>query len=157
MKFFDKHSKTPGTEVATSNVAAPESDIEDKHVSTTDGPDVPSGGVLPDQDVQDGVKKAQAITLSWTKKELIVAYACVLLVFFVNSMQQQIQNNLGVYVTSAFLSLPLYGTTSIVSGIVGGVIKLPAAKFIDLIGRAEGFAIFTLLATMGGTLPSLQR
>lgn len=80
----------------------------------------------------------------------------VLLVFFVNSMQQQIQNNLGIYVTSAFLALPLYGTTSIVSGIVGGVIKLPAAKFIDLIGRAEGFAIFTFLATMGRTLPNLQ-
>ena len=70
-------------------------------------------------------------------------------------MQQQIQNNLGPYVTSAFLALPLYGTTSIVSGIVGGVIKLPAAKFIDLIGRAEGFAIFTFLATMGRTPPSL--
>ncbi|TVY47938.1 Siderophore iron transporter mirB [Lachnellula cervina] len=149
MKFFDRHSKTPGTEVATSSPGAPGSDLEDKHVSTTDGPEDPPFEVLPDQDVQDGVKKAQAITLSWTKKELIIAYACVLLVFFVNSMQQQIQNNLGIYVTSAFLALPLYGTTSIVSGIVGGVIKLPAAKFIDLIGRAEGFAIFTFLATMG--------
>jgi hypothetical protein len=27
-----------------------------------------------------------------------------------------------------------------VSNIVGGVFKLPTAKFIDLVGRAEGFA-----------------
>lgn len=75
MKFFDRHSKTPGTEVATSSPGAPGSDLEDKHVSTTDGPEDPPFEVLPDQDVQDGVKKAQAITLSWTKKELIIAYA----------------------------------------------------------------------------------
>jgi len=64
-------------------------------------------------------------------------------------MQQQIQNNLGVYVTSTFALLPLTGTTSIVSGIVGGVFKLPTAKFIDLVGRAEGFAIMTGFATIG--------
>jgi hypothetical protein len=64
-------------------------------------------------------------------------------------MQQQIQNNLGVYVTSTFLLLPLTGTTSILSGIIGGVFKLPTAKFIDLIGRAEGFAIMTGFATIG--------
>jgi hypothetical protein len=64
-------------------------------------------------------------------------------------MQQQIQNNLSSYVTSSFLLLPLTGTTSIVSSIVGGVIKLPLAKAIDLIGRPEGFAFMTLLATLG--------
>lgn len=39
-------------------------------------------------------------------------------------MQQQIQFNLSYYVTSSFALLPLTGTTGIVSGIVGGVIKL---------------------------------
>jgi hypothetical protein len=64
-------------------------------------------------------------------------------------MQQQIQFNLSYYVTSDFVLLPLTGTTSIVSGIVGGVVKLPTAKFIDLIGRAEGFLIMTGFATLG--------
>jgi hypothetical protein len=45
--------------------------------------------------------------------------------------------------------LPLTGTTSIISGIVGGVFKLPTAKFIDLVGRAEGFGIMTGFATLG--------
>lgn len=73
----------------------------------------------------------------------------IFLVFFVVSMQQQIQNNLSSYVTSSFYLLPLTGTTSILSSIIGGVIKLPLAKAIDLIGRPEGFAFMTLVATLG--------
>lgn len=64
-------------------------------------------------------------------------------------MEQQIQGNLGIYVTSSFSLLPLTSTTNILSGIIGGVIKLPIAKFIDLIGRAEGFGIMTGFATIG--------
>jgi len=52
-------------------------------------------------------------------------------------------------VTSSFSELPLTGTTSILSGIIGGVIKLPTAKFVDLVGRAEGFAIMTTSAIIG--------
>jgi hypothetical protein len=71
------------------------------------------------------------------------------LVFFTISLQQQIQNNLSYYVTSSFALLPLVGTTSIVSSIVGGVSRLPIAKFVDLIGRAEGFAVMTGCAVIG--------
>lgn len=73
----------------------------------------------------------------------------VFLVFFVISLQQQIQNNLSYYVTSSFVLLPLTGTTGIVSSIIGGVFRLPIAKFVDLVGRAEGFAIMTGIATLG--------
>lgn len=76
----------------------------------------------------------------------------IFLVFFVVSMQQQIQFSLSYYVTSSFLLLPLTATTGIVSAIIGGVIKLPTAKFIDLVGRAEGFAIMTGFATLGKLL-----
>lgn len=51
--------------------------------------------------------------------------------------------------TSSFALLPLTGTTSIISQVIGGVIKLPTAKFVDLVGRAEGFAIMTAFATLG--------
>jgi len=64
-------------------------------------------------------------------------------------MQQQIQFNLQYYVTSSFTLLPLTGTTSIMSSVIGGASKLPTAKFIDLIGRAEGFLIMTCCATLG--------
>lgn len=71
-------------------------------------------------------------------------------------MQQQIQNNLTYYVTSSFALLPLTGTTGIVSSIIGGVFRLPIAKFIDLVGRAEGFAIMTGFATLG-TVTTISR
>ncbi|TEY48374.1 hypothetical protein BOTCAL_0294g00020 [Botryotinia calthae] len=103
----------------------------------------------PVDDAQHGVQAVEAVTLVWTKNQLYLAYAFIFLVFFVISMQQQIQNNLSVYVTSSFILLPLTGTTSIVSSIVGGVFRLPTAKFVDLIGRAEGFAVMTGFSTIG--------
>lgn len=72
-------------------------------------------------------------------------------------MEQQIHFNLSVYVTSDFYLLPLTGTTAIVSGVIGGVIKLPTAKFIDLIGRAEGFAIMVGITTIGWSLEQAPR
>src|ERR1700712_2103388 len=75
----------------------------------------------------------------------------IFLVFFVVSMQQQTQFSLTVYVTSSFALLPLTSTTSIVSSIVGGVFRLPTAKFVDLVGRAEGFGIMTGFAVIGTT------
>jgi hypothetical protein len=79
----------------------------------------------------------------------LTSLASIFLVFFVVSMQQQIQFNLQYYVTSSFMLLPLTGTTSILSSVIGGAIKLPTAKFVDLIGRAEGFLIMTGFATLG--------
>ncbi|CZR57894.1 related to major facilitator MirA [Phialocephala subalpina] len=104
---------------------------------------------IPTPDVQAGVKKVEAVALTWTRNELILAYFFILLVFFVVSMQQQTQFNLSSYVTSDFNSLGLLSTTSIVSSIVGGVFRLPTAKFVDLVGRAEGFGIMTGFAVMG--------
>ena len=71
------------------------------------------------------------------------------MVFFIVSLQQQTQFNLSSYVTSSFALLPLTSTTGIVSSIVGGVLKLPTAKFINIVGRAEGFALMTAFATIG--------
>lgn len=88
--------------------------------------------------------------------ELANIRSSILLVFFVVSMQQQTQFNLSSYVTSDFNSLGLLSTTSIVSSIVGGVFRLPTAKFVDLVGRAEGFGIMTGFAVMGTTCPTLR-
>lgn len=145
MKFFGR-GKALATEVAVGGLSDSDNTTE-KH--NTPGVDADALERIPSQNVQDGVKKAEAVTLTWTRNQLIIAYGCIFLVFFVISMQQQIQFNLSYYVTSSFALLPLTGTTSIVAAIVGGVIKLPTAKFVDLIGRAEGFAIMTGFATLG--------
>ncbi|CAD6499299.1 BgTH12-03419 [Blumeria graminis f. sp. triticale] len=99
--------------------------------------------------IEAGVNKIEAITLVWTRKELLIAYICIFLVFFVISLQQQIQSNVIPYVTSSFVLLPLTGTTTIVSSIVGGVLRLPTGKFIDIVGRREGMIMMTMITTIG--------
>lgn len=42
-----------------------------QHLTDDDGASIEA----PSEDVQMGVKKAQAITLTWTTQELVVAYA----------------------------------------------------------------------------------
>ncbi|KAI9046555.1 hypothetical protein LZ554_009300 [Drepanopeziza brunnea f. sp. 'monogermtubi'] len=127
-----------GTEVGGGEKGIVHSDKESNNLSR-----------VPSPEAEAGVKKIEAVTLTWTKKELIAAYACVFLVFFVVSMQQQTQFNLSYYVTSSFAALPLTATTGIVSSIVGGVLRLPTAKFINIVGRAEGFLLMTVITTIG--------
>ncbi|KAI9052495.1 hypothetical protein LZ554_003839 [Drepanopeziza brunnea f. sp. 'monogermtubi'] len=100
-------------------------------------------------DGQDGVKKIEAMTVVWTKPWLITAYAFVWVIFFVNSLQQQASFAWTPYVTSSFALHGLTAITGVVSNLVGGVSKLPLAKFIDVVGRPQGFLlmlIFTILA-----------
>ncbi|KAJ4365004.1 hypothetical protein N0V83_008620 [Neocucurbitaria cava] len=92
-----------------------------------------------------GVKKMEAITIVWTKNWLVAAYASpqnsIMIISFMNSLQQQANYSWTPYVTSSFRLHGLTGITAIVANIVGGVSRLPLAKFIDLVGRPQGFLI----------------
>lgn len=68
--------------------------------------------------------------------------------FFIVSLEEQIQNNLSFYVYSSFELAPAVGVGSIVAQIATGVFKLVLAKILDLIGRAEGLGLMTLIATL---------
>lgn len=69
--------------------------------------------------------------------------------FFINSLQQQTTGNLTPYVTSSFALHELVSTISVVSSIIGGVLKLPIAQLINLWGRAEGYACMICLCVLG--------
>ncbi|KAJ4298920.1 hypothetical protein N0V90_004163 [Kalmusia sp. IMI 367209] len=88
-----------------------------------------------------GLKKMEAITLVWTKEWLIAAYIFIWLICFTDSLQQQSNYSWTPYVTSEFLLHGLTGITGIVAGLIGGISKLPLAKFIDLVGRPQGFML----------------
>lgn len=68
---------------------------------------------------------------------------------FVDSMQQGATTNLTPYVTSAFLEHSLTGYTLIMSGIIGGVLKLPLAKILDIFGRPQGYVIMVAFMVVG--------
>jgi len=73
----------------------------------------------------------------------------IFFIFFINTLGESITGNLTAYVTSAFAEHELTATTSIVSSIMAGVMKLPIAQMINGWGRAEGFSTMVFCTTLG--------
>jgi len=72
MRLFESRNKNaPLADIAVGEPAT-EVDVDNKQPTATDDSSIDE---VPDKNVEDGVRKAQAVTLSWTKKELILAYA----------------------------------------------------------------------------------
>lgn len=70
MKFFGR-GKALATEVAVGGPSDSDNTTE-KH--DTPGVDADALERIPSQNVQDGVKKVEAVTLTWTRNQLILAY-----------------------------------------------------------------------------------
>ena len=70
MKFFGR-GKDLATDVAVGGPSDSENTTE-KH--STPVVDVDALERVPSQNVQDGVKKVEAVTLIWTRNQLILAY-----------------------------------------------------------------------------------
>ncbi|GBF67236.1 siderophore iron transporter mirB [Trichophyton mentagrophytes] len=99
--------------------------------------------------IQFGVKQAEAVAAAWSRKSLIIAYVGVFVVFFVNSLQQQMASSLNPYVTSAFSKHALLSSISVVSSLVGAIMKLPVSKIIDIWGRTEGYLLMVGFCVIG--------
>lgn len=102
-----------------------------------------------DKEAQAGVQNIELITSVWTKKALIIAYAWIWVIYFVDTMQQGATGALTPYVTSAFQKHSLTPTVTILSSIIGGVSKLTIAKILDVIGRPTGYLLVVILTTLG--------
>ncbi|KAI5863547.1 MFS general substrate transporter [Durotheca rogersii] len=102
-----------------------------------------------DTTAQAGVQKIEATTKVWSQRDLILAYIFIWIIYFVDSMQQGMGNLFGPYVTSTFYQHSLTATTGVMSGIIGGVSKLPLAKILDIWGRPQGFLVVVLIMTLG--------
>lgn len=74
----------------------------------------------------------------------------IFLIYFTNSLLQQIAGNNDQYVTSDFMALELTAITGTVSTIVSGVIQLPLAKLMEIWGRPQGFILMLVILTVGG-------
>lgn len=78
--------------------------------------------------------------------------------FFMLAFQQAILFNVTATAYADFASAPAIATASILSNIIGGVLKLPIAKTLNIWGRAEGYLVFfgvyllgmVILASSGG-------
>ncbi|KAH1600288.1 hypothetical protein KXW27_003679 [Aspergillus fumigatus] len=108
-----------------------------------------AGEMLPNEEAQDGVTQAEAITLTWSKTSLGAAYFLMWLLYLVNGFQASITGNLSAYVTSGFESHSLIPVISIVSSVMSAATYMPLAKVLNLWDRSIGFIIMVAFATLG--------
>ncbi|KAL4922073.1 major facilitator superfamily-domain-containing protein [Aspergillus aurantiobrunneus] len=104
---------------------------------------------VPAEHTQRGVHDVEAVTLTWTKASLIAVFVNIWLLYFVNAMQSSILSSLLPYVTSEFQTHSLLNTIYIVADAIAAAVYIPLAKVVDVWGRAEGFLIMAVFATMG--------
>ncbi|KAG9233933.1 major facilitator superfamily domain-containing protein [Amylocarpus encephaloides] len=81
-----------------------------------------------------------------------VMFSFIILVFLVNSLQAQTSYALTPYVVSEFESHSLLSIITIVTSLLSGVLQIPAAKTLDIWGRAEGFAVMVVISMLGNIL-----
>jgi hypothetical protein len=65
------------------------------------------------------------------------------------SLQEVVVRVLSPFVTSSFSRHSLTATTTVVSSIIGGLIKLPLAKVLDTWGRPQGLALMLVAWVLG--------
>ncbi|KAL5362865.1 major facilitator superfamily domain-containing protein [Aspergillus floccosus] len=96
-----------------------------------------------------GVQKAEAAALAWSKKTAYVTYVFVWLSFFMLAFQSSISTNVIHNAYASFEEAPAVSTASIVASVVSGVVRLPAAKLLNIWGRTEGFLMFVGVYLVG--------
>ncbi|RMJ19398.1 hypothetical protein CDV36_000907 [Fusarium kuroshium] len=118
-------------------------------LSPEDGNPTTTEDVVPTEDVTEGVRDMQAITLVWTKKSLICALISVWFVYLLNAFQSSTAGNLLPYVTSDFSAHSLLTVIDVVASSMTAAVFIPLAKFLDIAGRAEGYLLMVGFADLG--------
>lgn len=135
-------------------------DVEQPASSETDGSSRVSLEQLDEKEVNAhpdqvtagaalGVQKAEAAALVWPRWAVYCTYAWIWLCFFMLALQSGMTSLFNLRAYSDFIASPLLTTASVTATVVGGVIKLPIAKLLNLWGRAEAFMFFLMVYELG--------
>ncbi|KAF4998654.1 hypothetical protein FGRMN_2980 [Fusarium graminum] len=146
------HQRSEGSDI---NVAPQETATTTDHEKTP-AVDTPADGnssltedALPAEDVTEGVKDMEAITLVWTKKSLITLFICIWFVYLLNAFQSSTVGNLVPYVTSSWGAHSLLNVIDVVASSMTAAVFIPLAKLLDLWGRAEGYMLMVAFSELG--------
>ncbi|KAJ5752559.1 Siderochrome iron transporter 2 [Penicillium odoratum] len=96
-----------------------------------------------------GQQKAEAVALVWSRPVAFMIYAWIWVCFFMLALHSSICSNLIPFVFSDFDLAPQVSTAYILSAIIGGVLKLPLGKTLQLWGRAEALIFSTTIYILG--------
>ncbi|ROW11157.1 hypothetical protein VMCG_01112 [Cytospora schulzeri] len=165
MKFFSKSradNNTTNIVRATDDNVTPPSDV--KNPQGVEQPSPVSSRVsleqINEKEIQAdpdhvtdnaalGVQKAEAAALVWPKWAVYATYAWIWVCFFMLALQQGMTNTFNVYAYSGFAAAPEISTAYVLAAVIGGVIKLPIARMLNIWGRAEGFFFFVCVYLIG--------
>ncbi|PVH94564.1 MFS general substrate transporter [Periconia macrospinosa] len=101
---------------------------------------------------EPGVPNVEAVTPTVNRNYIIAAYILLWVVCFVDAIQQGAANALHPYVTSTFFQHSLLAYINVMPGIIGGILRLPLAKVLDIFGRPHGFALSVVFLVTGLSL-----
>ncbi|KAJ5929269.1 hypothetical protein N7454_007117 [Penicillium verhagenii] len=118
--------------------------LQDGYETDGDPSDVSTMG-----EAQEGVRKIEAINMTWTTRSLMIAYVSIFLMAFCTSLEGQTVMSLSAYATSAFSKHSLISTVLVVQNVVNAVIKPPMAKVADVFGRFEAFCLSITVYILG--------
>ncbi|POS68781.1 siderophore iron transporter [Diaporthe helianthi] len=170
MRFIDKFKLPHDTNIvaSTEHEGSPAADAKNEHdVEQPSDPEAEANSssrasleeinekeiqANPDHVTADaalGVQKAEAAALVWPKWALYATYGWIWVCFFMLALQQGTTSILNMNAYANFKSAPQIETATILANIVGGVIKLPIAKLLNIWGRAEGFFFFVWVYLIG--------
>ncbi|GME45020.1 Major facilitator superfamily [Neofusicoccum parvum] len=155
----DAHVAEAALQPETEPKTEPKTDVDVSHPSASDSDTLSLEArnerelqQHPDEitkEAQIGVQKVEAAALVWSKGTVYCIYAWIWVCFFMLALQSAIGNNVINYAYAGFATAPQISTAAILSSIVGGVLKLPIAKSLNIWGRAEGFLVFTAVYLLG--------
>lgn len=74
-----------------------------------------------DSEVQEGVRRIEAVARTWSKTALIVAYMSVFLMAFTTSLEGQVTYPLAAFAVSSFNHHSLLSTVYVVQNVVNGI------------------------------------
>ncbi|KAJ5325661.1 hypothetical protein MYU51_000509 [Penicillium brevicompactum] len=100
-------------------------------------------------DAELGQQKAEAAALVWSRPALVGIYAWIWICTFILAFHSTISGVLINYIQGGFKSAPQVSTSYILANIVGGVVKLPLGKTLNLWGRAEGTIVSVAVYLLG--------
>ncbi|CAG8023798.1 unnamed protein product [Penicillium olsonii] len=156
-----RRSSADREEAATSSVDTGV-DVDRSHVqnSKTDGERTPhpeealpnNGAELPGvpyDELQSGVQQAEAVAATWSKPTLVFVFINIWFLYFVYAWVSSVNTSLSSYVASSFQQHSLSGLPTAVADAFSAAVFLPVAKMMDTWGRAEGFFLMSLCATIG--------
>ncbi|CCX15014.1 major facilitator superfamily-domain-containing protein [Pyronema domesticum] len=103
---------------------------------------------------QTGVARSAAISRTWTRRALWIAYGGMFLMCLSTSLDAQSTINLNSFATSSFKAHSLLSTVSVITNILNAVMQPPIAKLADVFGRTEAFTLGIILYIIGCILAS---